>query len=199
MIVDFPEVKTRLYKMIGEVVLGHVKSSFPLIRLLGVRRQHEGEVHDYSTSDGDRRRMEYLQHSFGVSFDQSEFETLTPNDVVSRMLGAAEQMAASLRQATVDTLVAATESTGNVLNSPDRADPENLLRMIENTPVDFNGSRANPQAQFIFDSDTLAEINRRFIAMTEEQRQDHFRRREEILDRKYAEYLSREDNRKLVD
>jgi hypothetical protein len=197
--VDFPEVKTRLYKKMGQAVLARVKSSFPLIRLLGMRRQHEGEVHDYTTTDGERKTMEYLEHSFGVSYDQSEFETLTPNDILSRMLIAAELMANSLRQAMVDSLTAATESTGNVLKTPDLADPENLLRMIERTPVDFKGSRANPQAHFMFDSATLAEIDRRFSAMTEEQRQDHFRRREEILDRKYAEYLSREDDRKLVD
>ena len=113
---------------------------------------------------------------------------------------AAEQMAASLRRAAVDTMVAATESSGNIVHTTDVGDPGNLLRMLAAIPIDFSGgSRASPQFQMMIDRDGLAELDRRFTAMTDEQRLDHFRRREEILDQKYAEYLSRENDRKLVD
>jgi hypothetical protein len=200
MIVDFPTVKQRLNKLIVQLVAERIKSSVPLMKMVGVRRQHEGQVLDYNTMDGDRKTMEYLEHSFSVSFDHSEFETLTIADVAERLVNGALEMASSIERSALDTINSAADEVGNVVKSADITDPENLLRMLETVQVEFKGSRAHPEMPTLMaHPTTIAEFRRRFEAMTEEEVQDHLRRREAILDRKYAEYISREDNRKLVD
>jgi hypothetical protein len=201
MIVDFTEVKKRIDKLVVGLVGEQIKSSVPLMKMVGVRHQHEGEVLDYNTMDGgDRKTMEYLQHSFNVSLDSAEFETLTIPDVVTRLLNGALEMASSIESSALDAINAATDEAGNVVKSADIADPENLLRLLDAVQVDFKGSRSQPDMPtLVAHPTTIAELQRRIEALTDEQRNDLLRRREEILDRKYAEYVSRENNRKLVD
>lgn len=200
MIVDFPEVKTRLYKNLLAYTGRQMKSAFPLMDLVGVKRQHEGKVLDYNTMDGQQKQMQYLEHSFQTVFQGDEFETLTIPDIFERFRVGAMQMAASIAQTARETITTATEEVGNVLKNGDMTDPENILTMLETVQVDFNGSREHPKMPTLWaDPQSIEGLQRRFAAMSDEERQDYLRRREEILDRKYAEYVSRENDRKLVD
>lgn len=200
MIVDFPAVKTRLYKNLVAFTGRQMKEAFPLIDLVGVKRQHEGEVLDFNTMDGQQKQMQYLEHSFQTVFQGDEFETLTIPDIFERFRVGAMEMAASMAQAARDAINTATEEVGNVVKTPDMTDPENLLTMLETVQVDFKDSRDQPEMPTLWaDPQSIDGLQRRIAAMTDEEKQDHLRRREEILDRKYAEYLSRENDRKLVD
>ena len=200
MIVDFPAVKMRLYKNLVAYAGRQMREAFPLIDLVGVKRQHEGEVLDYNTMDGQQKQMQYLEHSFKTEFQGGDFETLTIPDIFERFRVGAMEMAASIAQAARDAVNTATEEVGNVVKTRDMTDPENLLTMLETVQVDFKDSREHPEMPTLWaDAQSIEGLQRRFAAMTDEEKQDHLRRREEILDRKYAEYVSRESNRKLVD
>lgn len=114
-----------------------MKEAFPLIDLVGVKRQHEGEVLDFNTVDGQQKQMQYLEHSFQTVFQGDEFETLTIPAIFERFRGGATEMAASIAQAARDAINTATEEVGNVVKTTDLTGPENLLTMLETVQVDF--------------------------------------------------------------
>jgi len=200
MIIDFPEIKSALDEQLRRFSRRVLVESAPLIRLIPKVLQHEGETHQYNTLDGAEKQMSYDEQVGEFSFSTDELPSLSKGEIFRRCGDAMRQMAGNIERDTFQTLGREVEEVGNTLKSTDPCSPENFLAALDKVLVDFDGSRERPAMPTLFaNQQTIKEFQRRFEALTPDQRYDLDRRRDEILDRKYAEYLSREGDRKLVD
>lgn len=78
--------------------------------------------------------------------------------------------------------------------------PESFLRSLEMVQVDFDDVRDRPHIpSIVLHPTTFEKLKEQADKMSTEELDAIERRRQEILDKKYEEYVSRENNRKLVD
>lgn len=200
MIVDFPEIKTVLGEQLSKFSRRVLRESGPLLRRIGVHFQHEGEKHQFNTLDGAEKELPYQDQIGEFTFSRDELPTLSIPEIFKRCGDAMREMAGRIEREAFRTIGEAMDEVGNTLKTQDPCSPENFLAMLDKVQIDFEGTRERPMMPSLFANEqTIKEFQRRFDALTPEQRRDLDRRREEILDRKYVEYLSREGDRKLVD
>jgi hypothetical protein len=200
MIVDFPKVKTELDEQLTKYSRQVLRESGALIRRMPVHLQHEGEEHQFNTLDGAEKELPYQDQVGEFTFSRDELPTLLIPEIFKRCADAMREMAGQIEREAFRTIGEAVDEVGNTLKGVDPCNPESFLAALDKIQMDFDGSRQQPVMPTLFaDEETIKEFQRRFEALTSEQRHDLDRRREEIVDRKYAEYLSRESDRKLVD
>src|SRR5216684_8194861 len=200
MIVDFPDIKAVLDEQLTKFSRHVLREAGPLLSRVSVYHQHEGETHQFNTLDGAEKQLSYQDQVGEFTFSRDELPTLPIPEIFRRCGEAMHEMAGRIEQDAFRTIGEAVEEVGNTLRSPDPCTPENFLAGLDKIQIDFEGSRKRPVMPPLFaDEETIKEFQRRFETLTPEQRYDLDRRQEEILDRKYVEYLSREGDRKLVD
>ena len=92
------------------------------------------------------------------------------------------------------------ERVGNSIQVADPLSTEAYLQALDKVLVDFDDTRDKPELpQFVGHPSHRARLEAQWEAMTTEEWAQFNTRVGEILDRKYAEYVSRENARKLVD
>jgi hypothetical protein len=200
MIVDFPDIKAALDEQLSKFSRQVLRESGPLLRRIPVHLQHEGEKHQFNTLDGAEKDLPYQDQVGEFTVSRDELSTLSIPEILNRCAEAMREMAGRIEREAFRTIGDAVDEVGNTLKTQDPCSPENFLAMLDKVQIDFEGSRERPVMPTLFaNPQTIKEFQRRFEALTPDQRHDLDRRREEILDRKYVEYLSREGDRKLVD
>lgn len=150
--------------------------------------------------DGEPRQTDYRQLEESISATAEQMSKLSSEEVFKMVLGAAESVARQATQGAFETLNAEIEAAGNTVRSADPTSPEAFLAVLERISVDFDDDRSKPcLPTLVCHPSAFPEIERRWNQLTDAERATYERRREEILDRKYAEYVSRENARALVD
>lgn len=199
MIVDFPDLKAELNEWLRAASREQIRSS-PFLRMIRRHIQHEGDGLTYSTMDGDVRTMNYDLIEETVSTTPSEMAAMSRQEVLKMVLEAGESVARQATQNAFDTLNREIDAVGNTVASSDPTNPEAFLAVLERVHIDFDDSRDKPQMPtLVCHPSKAAELQQRWEALSPAERSEYERRKQEILDRKYAEYVSRENRRALVD
>lgn len=192
-------MKAELNKALAAASRAWLTSS-PFLRSIKRHFQHEGNELRYTTMDGEPRQTEYRQLEESISATAEQMSKLSSEDVFKMVLGAAESVARQATQGAFETLNAEIEAAGNAVGSADPTSPEAILAVLERISIDFDDDRSKPKLPtLICHPSAFPEIERRWNELTEAERVTYERRHEEILDGKYAEYVSRENARALVD
>jgi len=200
MITDFPKIKVVLDEQLTKFSRQVLRESSPLLRGMKVHLQHEDEEHRFNTLDGAEKELPYQDQVGEFTFLRDELPTLSIPEIFKRCADAVREMASQTERETFRTIGEAVDEVGNTLKNIDPCDPQSFLAALDKIQMDFEGSRQQPVMPTLFaNEETIKEFRRRFEMLTPEQRYDFEQRREAIMDRKYAEYLSREGDRKLVD
>jgi hypothetical protein len=201
MIVDFIEVKRALDKAANMFIRAEIKKRTPFVSQIGVIPQHEGSDASYETVDRRVQEIDYqLTLSKPITLTKEEMAGLSIDDIQRLLTEVAEDMAHKIERTALDKLGQILEDTGNTVVESGPLGPESFLRSLEVMQVDFDDVRQRPHIpQIVLHPNTFAKLKAQTDRMSADELNAIERRREEILDKKYEEYVSRENNRKLVD
>ena len=200
MIVDFPSEKQKADERLHFESRIQLRRASPFLSMIKWHFQHEGETASYTTIDGELRESSYSVSEATVSDSVAEIPEMTVDDIRGRVAAGVADVASQTARGAFATLGEEIERAGNLLQVADPFSPGAYLQMLDRTDVDFDEARDKPELpQLIAHPSQQARLRERWSAMTADELNDFKRRVEEILDRKYAEYVSRENARTLVD
>jgi hypothetical protein len=200
MIVDFVSIKKQLNNLVNTFLQEEVKKRAPLVHFGGVSIQHEGRDSEYETVDKQQRKVDFKTVESGFSLTNDEIKSLTFEQIREKVIQAADDMAGQMERGTFATLNTEIEAVGNSIPGNPRISPTAILDGFEVMSMDFDDVREKPILPTIFmHPDEYARLMREDASATEEEKRAYAKRREDILDKKFAEYAERESKRKLVD
>jgi hypothetical protein len=201
MIVDFIELKRALDKAAHLFLRAEIRKRMPFISQIGVVTQHEGSDASYETVDRQVQEIDYrLASSEPVTLTRDEMGRLLLAEVEQLLVKLAEDLAHKIERGALEKLGQILEDTGNTVVESGPLGPESFLRSLEVMQVDFDDTRDRPHVpSIVLNPKTFEQLKEQTEKMSAEELAAIERRRQEILDKKYEEYVSRESNRKLVD
>jgi hypothetical protein len=200
MIVDFPREKRKADEQLKLNSRLQMREHSPFLRMIKRHFQHEGETASYTTVDGETRELGYDLAEATVSIPVLEIPNLTVDDVQARVASSVADVAAQVTRGAFATMSTEIERAGNSIQVADPFSSEAYLQALETVLVDFDDTRDKPELpQFVGHPSQRARAEARWEAMTTDEWAHFNTCLDEILDRKYAEYISRENARKLVD
>jgi hypothetical protein len=201
MIVDFIEVKRGLEKTAHLFLRAEIRKRMPFVSQLGVVPQHEGSDASYETVDRQVQELEYqLTTSEPVTLTRDEMVRISLAEVEQLLLRLADDLAHKIERTALEKMGQILEETGNTVVESGPLGPESFLRSLEVMHVDFDDVRDRPHIpSIVLHPRTFEKLKERTDMMSREELDAIERRRQAILDKKYEEYVSRENNRKLVD
>ena len=201
MIVDFIEVKKALDKAAHLFLRVEIKKRTPFVSQLGVVSQHEGSDASYETVHKQVNEIDYqLTLSEPITLTKEQMATLSLPEIQQLLERAAEDLAHKIERGALEKLGQILEDTGNTVTEAGPLGPESFLRSLEIMQVDFDDVRERPHVpSIVINPNTFAKLKEQTDRMSADELNAIERRKEAILDKKYAEYVSRESNRKLVD
>ncbi|MGK2885620.1 MAG: hypothetical protein ACSLE8_12740 [Rhodococcus sp. (in: high G+C Gram-positive bacteria)] len=199
MVVDFPALKSELNDWLAAVSRAQLRSA-SLLGMFPRHIQHEGENFTYSTVDGSLRSMDYTKIEESITTTAADIAAMSRHDLVKLTLSVMESVATQATQASFDAINREVEAVGNTVRTADPTGPDALLAVLVKIQIDFDDTRDRPQLPtMVCHPSRVAELQARWDSLTADQKLEFEQRREAILDRKYEEYVSRENNRTLVD
>lgn len=199
MIVDFPILKADLDRRLRLQSRAAIRSA-PFLGAIRWHFQHEGDRAKHTNMNGEEQDITYREAQETVAVTREDIAQMTAADVHARMIEAATSVAQQTTRGALEDLSVEITRAGNSMSVQDPASPEAFLAMLDRISIDFDDAREHPQMPTLFAHPSQqAKVEAHWNSMTAEQRADFEARKEAILDRKWAEYVSRENNRKLVD
>ena len=112
----------------------------------------------------------------------------------------AKDMAGQMERTTFQTMGEEIEKAGNVISSNPPFSPDAFLQALEMVELDFDDDRDKPHIPFLVMSPNLAQKVMEEEKQRSQEEKDAFEKRKQtILDKKFEEYVERENKRKLVD
>jgi hypothetical protein len=200
MIVDFISIKGQLNNAANKFLKGEMDKRMPFLSQIRVVRQHEGKAASYQTVDQETKELDYELIGTGLSLTNEEIAAMSINDVIQLMLKVAEELASKSEKFAFQRMEEIISEAGNAIQESEGLSQESLLRVLETIEIDFDDTRDKPSLpQLVLHPDTARKLEERRSQMSEEEMADYEMRRQKILDEKYEQYVSRENNRKLVD
>lgn len=201
MIVDFPSIKAKLDKAIVDHLNFVLKREQSFLSQLKHRILHEGDGDwSYQTVDNEvfDGSLEKLTSAFNIPNDK--IKSLKIQDMFQYVEDIAVDIAKQQKELSIRRMNEAVERVGNVIDSPNKKFAESSLEMLEKIHIEFDETRDKPSLPtMIVHPQTAEKLKREEQSMTLEEKLSYEKRQEEILNRKYEEYVLRESNRKLVD
>jgi hypothetical protein len=200
MIVDFIQIKNALDRAANMFIRAEIKKRTPFVSQIGVIPQHEGSNASYETVDRQVQEIDYqLTLSKPITLTKEEMGRLSFGEINTLLIEVAEDMARKIERSALEKVGQILEDSGNTIVESGPLGPESFLRSLEVMQVDFDDVRERPHIpQIVLHPDTFARLKEQTDRMSKEELSAIDRRREEILNKKYDEYVSRENNRKLV-
>lgn len=200
MIVDFISIKEKLHNGINLYLRAEVKRRAPFLNMIGSRYTHEGDESSYETVDKQEKKMEYKRAETKLILTKEEMSKITFPEILKKIEDLAEDMARQMEGGAFQTLAEETEKVGNTIKGNPPFSPEALLQGLEMIDIDFDDARDKPSLPTIFIHPSQWEkIKEQDEKMTEEQKKEFEKKQQVVLDKKYQEYVTRENKRKLVD
>lgn len=201
MIVDFTSIKFKLDR------IAHSHLKFVLKREEGFLGQmrlhifHEGHgEYSFQTVDNEtiEQEDELIESSFGIP--NEKLKDLKLHEVLQLIENLGVEMAKKRAEMAIKRMNEAIDRVGNVVVGENKSFAENSLAMLEKVQIDFDESRDKPSLPTILVHPSTAEkLKAEEKSMSIEDKLSYEQKQEEILNRKYEEYVLRESNRKLVD
>lgn len=173
----------------------------PFVSQIGVVPQHEGSDASYETVDRQVKEVDYqLATTEPVTLTRDEMSRISLPEIQQLLLKLAEDLAHKIEEGALKKFGEILEHTGNTVVERGPLSPESFLRSLEIMQVDFDDVRDRPHLpSIVLHPETFRKLKERTDQMSAEELEAIERRRQEILDKKFEEYVSRENNRKLVD
>ena len=201
MITDFPEAKKEMKKAIDSVLRTKVKQSAPMLSMVGGKTLHEGDSMGVIHEDG-RHVISQFQHAesqFSVS--REEMLTMKPDDLITRVSTAAEDMASQMERHLFQTIEESVKESGNTIPGNPELSPEAILTALEMIVVDFeDDDRLKPvMPTIVTGPGAFEKLKEQEEKATEEQKQEYKMKQEAIMDKKYQQHLADLASRKIVD
>jgi len=198
-IVDLPVLKADLDRRLRLQSRAAIRST-PFLGAIGWHFQHEGDRAKHTNMDGEEQDITYREAQETVAATREDISQMTAADVHARMMDAARSVAQQATRGAFQDLSAEIDRAGNTMSVQDPTSPEAFLAMLERISIDFDDARDRPHMPtLVAHPSQQTKVAAHWNGMTADQRADFEARKEAILDRKWAEYVSRENNRKLVD
>jgi hypothetical protein len=201
MLPDFRAVKAELTEHALNYMRKHIDTADPIIRDIRKTVQHEGDVHTYTTTDGEQREMDYgtsLEGAIVFTREERTSGDLTVRDVFERVHKAADEMVGQSARHMFDIIGKAAEEVGNTVSAGSGPMTFDLfLETIDRMQVDFDEDTGKPTFQLVMGPE-LAEKTRK-LADEWESNPEYTARHDALIRRKREEWNAREARRKLVD
>lgn len=201
MIVDFPLLKSKLDKIAFSHLNFVLKREQSLISQFQRHILHEGQAHiSYQTVDNEpfEESLKLISSAFDIPL--ADIANLKIHDVLQHFEKTAVELAKEEKKLTFQRMTEAVERVGNVMSAANKSFAESSLEVLEKIQIDFDDVRNKPALPTIIVHPTTAEkLRNEQKSMSFADKLSYEQKQEEILNRKYEEYVLRESNRKLVD
>lgn len=161
---------------------------------------HEGDSWSYQTVENETIESDLQKIEAVVDLPLEKFATMRFQQVLDLYSRMASQLVEQKQRLFFDRVTEAVEVSGNSIEAEGMSFSDATLAMLESMHIDFDDYRNRPNLPTIITNKANYEaIKATDASMKDEERYEYKRRQDEILDRKYEEYVLRESNRKLVD
>ena len=182
-------------------VRNEIRKRTPLLNQIAVIPQHEGSDASFETVDKEVNEIEYVP-TIGepISLTQEQMATISSSEVEQFLVSMAEDFAHKMQKFFYRRMGEILEEAGQTMTENKPIDNESVLRLLESVDIDFDDVRDRPHMPtIVLHPDTMQRLIEEKERMSEDEVSALELRQREILDRKYEEYVLRENNRKLVD
>lgn len=194
MILDFVDLKRRLDRHFRVLSREVMVKNMPMAARLPRTLQHEG----HQTQQGEKR-TDYEERSAQIQFSRDEVPGLTLAEVERRVIQAALDVAAEVERGLFSQLEDSARQAGTISEGRPLT-PDAYLDALEKMDIDFPAGRERPRLPLMVAGPAgLARLEEGFRSMTDDERRAYDQREQQILDTKYAQYVSRENDRRLVE
>jgi len=194
MIADFIEIKRKLDRHFRVLAREVQIKSMPIAAVLPTTIQHEG----HQTQHGEIR-SDYEETSATIQFHRDEIPGMTLAELERKVVESAVDVAAQVERGILQTFERVARESGQI-HEGKRLTPDAFLDALDRMDIDFDEGRDKPQFPTLFAGPpAIAKLDQALSSMTPAESAAHGARKSAILDRKYAEYISRENNRRLAD
>lgn len=200
MIVDFVQIKNKLDKIANEHLMFFLERKAGFLNQIDLHIIHEGHAQTYQTVDNEtvEQSLKLIQSSYNLSYE--EIKKLKISDILKHVEEIAAELAEQQRELALQRMKEEVDKVGNVVDAKNKSFAESSLEMLEKMQIDFDETRDKPHLPtMIVHPDTGKKLIEEERSMSEEEKLTYEQRQQEILSRKYEEYILRESNRKLVD
>ncbi len=202
MIVDFIGIKDKLAHNLNIFLRQEVNRRAPLLTIVGNKSiLYEGDKTSYETVDRKKNNMPMQKVESNFTLTHEEMSKMTIAQIMEKIGELAEDIAGQMERGIFATLTQATEESGNVVKDTKPLSAETFLEGLAMIEIDFeDGLREKPQfPTMVLHPSQMEKLKKEEANETPERKQEIEARKNQILDKKYEEYLLRENNRKLVD
>lgn len=201
MIVDFIQVKDKLNLGARLFVRNEIRKRTPLLSQIAVIPQHEGSDASFETVDKEVNEIEYVP-TIGepISLTQEQMATISASEIEQLLVSMAEDFAHKMQKFFYRRMGEILDEAGQTMTENKPIDNESVLKLLESVDIDFDDVRDRPHMPtMVLHPDTMQRLIEEKERMSEDEVNALELKQREILDRKYEEYVLRENNRKLVD
>lgn len=200
MIVDFTSTKKELEKIANIHLREEVRRRTPFLGMIGKHIIHEGNEQTYETVDKKEQKMEFKKAEAVFSVTAEEMGKIKFPEILKRMEVAAEEIAKQTEQGAFKEIFKKVEEVGNMIPGNPPFSSEAFLKGLEMIEIDFDGARDKPSLPtVVVHPSQFEKMKEQEAKMTDEERKEFEIKKETILDKKYKEYVAREEKRKLID
>lgn len=201
MIADFIQTKEKLNIAADNFVMAEANRRMPLVSQIAIVPQHEGNAASYETVDKEVNEINLVPvGSETRPLTMEEMAQLSMNDIEQLLVMLAEDFAHKLERFALQRMGEILNSAGQTFHENKPIDNESVVNSFENIEIDFDDTRDKPHLpSIVLHPETLNRLKEQKEKMSDEEIRNLELRHEKILDLKYEEYVSRENNRKLVD
>jgi hypothetical protein len=201
MITDFPKQKKHIKKVIDMALREKVKQGATLASMINKKKMHEGDKMGILHADGklDVSEMNLIESEFTVP--KKDVPTITPEEIMTKIDKVADDMAGQMERNLFQALDKGIKEAGRTMPGNPQLTPETMLDALEMIFITFEDDdrqKSSPPS-VITSPEVAAKFRELEAAATQEQKDAWEKRRQEILDRKYKEYMDDLNSRKIVD
>lgn len=195
MLPDYPEIKGRLLRRLGEQIQEKARLQAPLFSRIASYCQHEGDSFEIEGQDGSkvsRRFIEY-KRKFEVLVDGTPGELA--RNVETEIDRTADDFAESAERTILNTLQDATKGRG-IDAGGQPPSPELLIEALDKMEIDFDFHGVLHMPKFLVHPDLAPALQAAWDTLrTNAKYRDKI---EELITRKRREWVIRQSHRKLV-
>ncbi|MCK5460538.1 hypothetical protein KAI58_00965 [Candidatus Gracilibacteria bacterium] len=199
MILEFVPIKEGLWDMFNNFLRKKVKEKTMVLQGITNKTQiHEGRGYSFDVS-GVKQDMKMKVASGSFQIKKEEQSNLSLAEITKRIEGVAEEMAGQMERGLIEVLNNTTGITSEANAKP--LNHETLLEHMEKIDIGFyDDNPMKPHELSLITAPGMEkELQRQWDNMSEEAQGKIEQRRKIIYAKKYEEYSTREQRRKLVD
>jgi hypothetical protein len=192
---DFPELKTRLSKLLVARMKSVQKHTTPFANLASVH-VWEGNCVKMIRGDGSEDTIDMKHHRVQIQLTDEEIENLSSEDMQRKFDKAAREMARQMSVTGFESLNKTISDAGNVVHYKGALTIDDVFRMYGTVAIDFD-ENGRPELPTIMCNEAMREQFHCLLSQINSD-PDTKRKLAAMLERKKEEWRDREASRRLV-